>query len=82
MRIAYTVQPSPDGLAQALILGADFVRGGPSALVLGDNIFYGHDFHQLLRNADARPYGGHRVRLRRERPRKVWRRRVRHPSGR
>jgi glucose-1-phosphate thymidylyltransferase len=57
MRIAYTVQPSPDGLAQAFILGADFVRGGPSALVLGDNIFYGHDFHQLLRNADARPSG-------------------------
>jgi len=57
MRIAYTVQPSPDGLAQAFILGADFVRGGPSALVLGDNIFYGHDFHQLLRNADARASG-------------------------
>jgi glucose-1-phosphate thymidylyltransferase len=57
MRLSYTVQPSPDGLAQAFILGADFVRGGPSALVLGDNIFYGHDFHQLLRNADARPSG-------------------------
>ncbi len=57
MRIAYTVQPSPDGLAQAFILGADFVRGGPSALVLGDNIFYGHDFNRLLRNADARPSG-------------------------
>jgi glucose-1-phosphate thymidylyltransferase len=57
MRIAYTVQPSPEGLAQAFILGADFVRGGPSALVLGDNIFYGHDFHQLLRNASAREDG-------------------------
>jgi glucose-1-phosphate thymidylyltransferase len=57
MRLSYTVQPSPDGLAQAFLLGADFVRGGPSALVLGDNIFYGHDFHQLLRNADARPSG-------------------------
>jgi glucose-1-phosphate thymidylyltransferase len=57
MRLAYTVQPSPDGLAQAFLLGADFVRGGPSALVLGDNIFYGHDFHQLLRSADARPDG-------------------------
>jgi glucose-1-phosphate thymidylyltransferase len=57
MRITYTVQPSPDGLAQAFILGADFVRGGPSALVLGDNIFYGHDFHNLLRNADARTSG-------------------------
>ncbi len=57
MRIEYTVQPSPDGLAQAFLLGAEFVRGGPSALVLGDNIFYGHDFHQLLRNADARSDG-------------------------
>ncbi len=57
MRIAYTVQPSPDGLAQAFLLGADFVRGGPSALVLGDNIFYGHDLNQLLRNADARTTG-------------------------
>jgi glucose-1-phosphate thymidylyltransferase len=57
MRIAYTVQPSPDGLAQAFLLGADFVKGGPSALVLGDNIFYGHDFHQLLRSADARTSG-------------------------
>ena len=57
MRIAYTVQPSPDGLAQAFILGADFVRGGPSALVLGDNIFYGHDLNHLLRSADARRSG-------------------------
>lgn len=57
MRIAYTVQPSPDGLAQAFILGAEFVRGGPSALVLGDNIFYGHDLNHLLRNADARTRG-------------------------
>ncbi len=57
MRLAYTVQPSPDGLAQAFLLGADFVKGGPSALVLGDNIFYGHDFHELLRSADARTSG-------------------------
>jgi glucose-1-phosphate thymidylyltransferase len=57
MRIAYTVQPSPDGLAQAFILGADFVRGGPSALVLGDNIFFGHDFPQLLHKADRRATG-------------------------
>ncbi len=57
MRIAYCVQPSPDGLAQAFILGADFVRGGPSALVLGDNIFFGHDFPELLHKADRRRTG-------------------------
>jgi glucose-1-phosphate thymidylyltransferase len=54
MRFEYVVQPSPDGLAQAFILGADFVRGRPSALVLGDNIFYGHDLQQALRAADER----------------------------
>jgi glucose-1-phosphate thymidylyltransferase len=57
VEIEYTVQPSPDGLAQAFILGADLVRHAPSALVLGDNIFYGHDFHQLLRAADERRHG-------------------------
>ena len=51
------MQPSPDGLAQAFILGADFVKGGPSALVLGDNIFYGHEFQQILKAADARRDG-------------------------
>ncbi len=53
MNIGYCVQPSPDGLAQAFILGRDFVGGGPSALVLGDNIFYGHDFASLLGRAHA-----------------------------
>ena len=57
IHLAYEVQPSPDGLAQAFILGADFVRGGPSALVLGDNIFYGHDFQQMLRAAGERIEG-------------------------
>ncbi|GEJ55445.1 glucose-1-phosphate thymidylyltransferase RfbA [Anaeromyxobacter diazotrophicus] len=57
LNLRYTVQPSPDGLAQAFILGADFVKGGPSALVLGDNIFHGHEFQQLLRAADARRDG-------------------------
>ncbi len=53
MQLSYCVQPSPDGLAQAFILGRNFVAGQPSALVLGDNIFYGHDFAQLLARADA-----------------------------
>ena len=57
MQINYCVQPSPDGLAQAFILGKNFVGGAPSALVLGDNIFYGHDFASLLQRADARTHG-------------------------
>jgi glucose-1-phosphate thymidylyltransferase len=55
--IRYCVQPSPDGLAQAFILGRSFVDGHPSALVLGDNIFYGHDFQRLLHDANARAAG-------------------------
>ncbi|MBA4340987.1 MAG: glucose-1-phosphate thymidylyltransferase [Methylibium sp.] len=51
LNISYCVQPSPDGLAQAFILGKQFINGDPSALVLGDNIFYGHDFQGLLANA-------------------------------
>jgi glucose-1-phosphate thymidylyltransferase len=57
LNLQYAVQPSPDGLAQAFIIGASFIDGGPSALVLGDNIFYGHDFHDLLRNAMDRTTG-------------------------
>ncbi len=57
MRFSYCVQPSPDGLAQAFILGRDFIGGQPSALVLGDNLFYGHDFQRLLRRANARAEG-------------------------
>lgn len=57
MHISYKVQPSPDGLAQAFILGRDFVDGLPSALVLGDNIFYGTGLVAALRNADARSEG-------------------------
>jgi glucose-1-phosphate thymidylyltransferase len=57
VRLAYAVQPSPDGLAQAFIIGADFVAGHPSALVLGDNIFYGHDLQPLLQAANARSTG-------------------------
>ena len=55
--IRYCVQPSPDGLAQAFILGKDFVGGQPSALVLGDNLFYGHDFQRLLNTAASQPVG-------------------------
>ncbi len=57
LQISYEVQPSPDGLAQAFHIGAEFVHGGPSALVLGDNIYYGHGLPELLRNANARPSG-------------------------
>lgn len=57
VNLQYAVQPSPDGLAQAFIIGASFVKNHLSALVLGDNIFYGHDFHLLLRNAMARTEG-------------------------
>ena len=55
--IQYAVQPSPDGLAQAFLIGEGFIGGAPSALVLGDNLFYGHDFELLLGNADARSQG-------------------------
>lgn len=57
LNIQYCVQPSPDGLAQAFILGREFVSGHPSALVLGDNIFYGHDFAGLLGSATGRSSG-------------------------
>jgi glucose-1-phosphate thymidylyltransferase len=57
LNIQYAVQPSPDGLAQAFIIGEDFVGNSPSALVLGDNIFHGHDFATLLESADARTEG-------------------------
>jgi len=57
IQLSYCVQPNPDGLAQAFILGRNFVGGQPSALVLGDNLFYGHDFQRLLRNASERTQG-------------------------
>ena len=55
--ISYAVQPSPDGLAQAFIIGESFIGNAPSALVLGDNIFYGHDFEPLLARADSQAQG-------------------------
>ncbi len=57
MNLQYAVQPSPDGLAQAFIIGRDFVGNAPSALVLGDNIFYGHDLDKQLMQADKRDSG-------------------------
>jgi len=57
MNIQYAVQPSPDGLAQAFIIGKNFVGYDPSALVLGDNIYYGHDLVKLLTSANARDAG-------------------------
>ena len=55
--LSYAVQPSPDGLAQAFIIGKEFVGDAPSALILGDNIYYGHDFETQLRDASARTTG-------------------------
>jgi len=57
VNIQYAVQPSPDGLAQAFLIGESFIGGAPSALVLGDNIFYGHDFATLVQKADAKTAG-------------------------
>ena len=57
LRLEYAMQPSPDGLAQALIIGSDFLNGAPSALILGDNIFYGEDLRKHLHVAIQRSYG-------------------------
>ncbi len=57
LQLQYAVQPSPDGLAQAFLIGEQFLNGAPSALVLGDNIFYGHDFAGLLESANAQTQG-------------------------
>ncbi|MEO7887216.1 glucose-1-phosphate thymidylyltransferase RfbA [Polaromonas sp.] len=57
MNLEYAVQPSPDGLAQAFLIGEKFLGDAPCALVLGDNIFYGHDFAQLMADADAKAAG-------------------------
>lgn len=57
IQLSYAVQPSPDGLAQAFLIGEEFLAGAPCALVLGDNIFHGHDFAALLENADGRKDG-------------------------
>lgn len=58
LALSYVVQPAPEGLAQAYILGEDFLAGAPSAMVLGDNIFFGHGLPEVLHAADARRVGG------------------------
>ncbi len=57
LNLTYAVQPSPDGLAQAFLIGEQFIGDSPSALILGDNIFYGHDLSGLLQRAAVRPSG-------------------------
>ena len=57
LTLSYAVQPSPDGLAQAFLIGDAFLDGAPSALILGDNIFYGHDFAGLLQSARKQSVG-------------------------
>ena len=57
LKLSYTAQPSPDGLAQAFILGADYIGDDLSTLILGDNIFYGHDLEHLLHSANTRQSG-------------------------
>jgi glucose-1-phosphate thymidylyltransferase len=58
MSLTFIVQPSPDGLAQAYLLARDFLAGAPSAMVLGDNIFFGHGLPEMLAAAEAKPAGG------------------------
>ena len=57
LRLEYAAQPTPNGLAQAFVIGADFVRGHPSCLILGDNILYGHGLPEILHRASARQSG-------------------------
>lgn len=58
IKLSYAEQPSPEGLAQAFIIAEDFLAGSPAALVLGDNMFYGHDLVKSLKNANQQPSGG------------------------
>ena len=57
VKFEYAEQPSPDGLAQALIIGEEFLAGSPSVLILGDNVFYGHELEKILAKADSQPKG-------------------------
>ena len=77
MKLEYVVQPKPDGLAQAYILGEEFIAGEPSVMVLGDNIFFGQNFTRSLQAADARDKRRDGVRLSGAGPRALWRGRTR-----
>ena len=78
--ITYAVQPHPGGLAQAFLIGAEFVGGDPVALILGDNIFYGQGFQGMLQRARGRATGAHGLRLSGQGSPALRRRRVR-PAG-
>ena len=77
VRLSYAAQPRPEGLAQAFLIGRDFVGGDGAALALGDNVFYGNDLPQLLQKAAAARDGRHRLRLPGPRPPALRRRGVR-----
>ena len=82
LRLEYAVQPSPDGLAQALIIGSNFLNGAPSALILGDNLFYGEDFRKYLQLASDRQDRRHHLWLSCRRSVRVRRCRIRTgPTG-
>ena len=68
LNLQYCVQPSPDGLAQAFVLGRDFVGGDAATLILGDNIYYGHGLSELVQDAAARTEGATTSRVRRSVP--------------
>ena len=73
LELAYAEQPSPDGLAQAFVIGADFIGTEPSCLILGDNVFHGHGLPELMRPATQQARRRNRLRLSRHRPRPVRR---------
>ena len=77
LELQYAVQPTPDGIAQAFVIGKAFLNHSPSALILGDNIFYGHELTYQLRRASAQRDGSHCFCLSRKRPGALWGRRVR-----
>ena len=72
INISYKVQPSPDGLAQAFIIGEEFINGKGCALILGDNIFYGHDLSKLVKNATQKDDGATVFCLLCKRSRALW----------